>query len=101
MVSVAPSGVQKHLCAILGSRDIDKSKLDKLIRNFRYWLIFVMNSDVSYCFVYISASLCCTEMGLNPKHGCIPPTKMFRARKIRNKSDLRYQMESSFQILEI
>ena len=28
----------------------------------------VLKSDVQYCFPYISAPFCCTEMGLNLKH---------------------------------
>ena len=40
----------------------------------------VLKSDVSYCFVYILAPFCCTEMGWSLKHaegshfqiGCVP-----------------------------
>ena len=107
--SVAPSGVQQHFCTISGSRDIKKSKLDIIIRNFRYWLIFFLEfwCLILFCLYFGSLKLYTNEVepGTYQRKDVSPPNKMGIARKIRNKSQWyqisRYPMDSSFKILEI
>ena len=106
--SVAQSGVLKHFCAISGSRDIEKSKLDIIIRNSRYWLIFLLEfwCLILFCWYFGSLMLYTNEVepGIYQRKDVSPPTKMCIARKIRKKSRCyqisRYPMNSSFQILE-
>ena len=107
--SVAPSRFQKRFCAISGSQDMDKSKLDIIIRNFIYWLIFFLEFWYLILFCLYFGSLMLYRNGVEPeiyqRKDVSPPTKLFIARKIRNKSQLyqisRYPMDSSFQILGI
>ena len=58
--SIGLSGVQKHLCAILGSWDISKSKWGiRFPTFFNIGQSRVLTSDVPYGFSYISAPFSC------------------------------------------
>ena len=48
-------------------------KIEYQTKKFDIRQSIVLIFDVPYCFAYISASLCCTEMNLNLKHalGCM------------------------------
>ena len=109
MGSVAPSGAQKHFCAISGCRDIDKSKFDIIFSNFRYWLIFFLEFWCLILFCFYFGFLMLYRNWVEPetyqRKDVSPPTRMFIARKIRNKSQWyqisRCPMDSLFQILGI